>query len=89
LFISLKEVFSMPGEIGDETESQQVGYKGHAYPQTGEFMQDERQVCKNDKEDQKNRVRRRMRENFFQEHEIPHSMLPDGGPSQGSASNPL
>jgi hypothetical protein len=79
----------MPGEIGDETESQQVGYKGHAYPPTGEFMEDERHICKKDKESQKDRVRKRMREKFFQEHEIPHSMLPDGGPAQGSASNPL
>jgi uncharacterized protein Yka (UPF0111/DUF47 family) len=83
-----KRLQTMPGEIGDETESQQVGYKGHAYPPTGEFMDDERSIHK-EKENQKDKIKRRVMQKFFEKHELEHSILPDGGPSQGSTSNPL
>jgi hypothetical protein len=71
----------MPGEIGNETESQSVGYGEHRYRQTGEWMDDERLEPKDDtnkRKTQKERILKKMKEKYYQG-EIDHSSIPGNG----------
>ena len=76
----------MPGELGNEYESQQVGYYEHRYQPQSQVMDDTR--LDQEEEDSKKRqtqqerlIRRWKRKLYMQDPE--HSNLPDGGPSPG------
>jgi hypothetical protein len=91
-----KKGFFMPGEIGNEEESQQVGYYEHRYPQTGKFEDDPTYVPdENDpkkKQLQKDRIIKNMRNKCFKRDLIPppeHSGLPGGGPDETSTGRKL
>jgi len=76
----------MPGELGNEDDSQQVGYYEHRYKPEPEVMADDRIIQKEDeskdKESQKKRLMRRWRKKLYQP-QPEHSNVPDGGPSTG------
>jgi hypothetical protein len=75
----------MPGELGNESESQQVGYYEHRYKPEREVMDDDHMVQKEDpkrKETQQERLMRRWRKKLYQP-KPEASGLPTGGPQPG------
>lgn len=72
----------MPGELGNETESQISGYSERRYKPTGEWMDDDRLEPKDDsnkqRKTQRERILKKMREKCYQS-EIDHSSIPGGG----------
>lgn len=72
----------MPGELGSETESQQVGYYEHRYRQHPDMMDDDRFVQEEDdskkRQTQQERLIRRWKKKLYQP-EPECSGLPDGG----------
>jgi hypothetical protein len=76
----------MPGELGDETECQSVGYYEHKYKPEHQVMDDDRFVQEEEdskkRQTQQDRLIRRWKKRLYQP-EPEHSNLPDGGPSPG------
>ena len=77
----------MPGELGNEEESQSVGYYEHRYRPEREVMDDARMDQKEDdpkrRETQQERLMRRWRQKLYQP-KPEASGLPTGGPTQGA-----
>jgi hypothetical protein len=74
----------VPGELGNEFESQQVGYYEHRYRPHPDAMDDDRLVQEEDdskkRQTQQERLIRRWRKRLYQP-EPECSCLPTGGPT--------
>jgi hypothetical protein len=76
----------MPGELGNEFESQQTGYYEHRFQPQSQVMDDNRFVQEEEDskklQTQQERLIKRWKRKLYVE-DPEHSNLPDGGPSPG------